>query len=159
MGVSGAGKSTLGRALAARLGWPFQEGDDLHPPANIAKMSAGVPLTDADRAPWLAEVGGWIDARLAEGGGGVITCSALKAAYRGMLTQGRPSVRLVYIQADKAVIEQRVAARRNHFMPVSLVESQFGDLEPPGLQEHAIVVQAGLPVEQQVARVANALNC
>jgi len=158
MGVSGSGKSTLGLALAKRLGWPFQEGDDLHPAGNIAKMSAGVPLTDADRAPWLAAVGAWIDGCLADGGGGVITCSALKAAYRKTLMQGRPSVRLVYIEADKVVIEQRVAARKNHFMPVSLVASQFADLEPPGMEGAAIVVRADLPVEEQIGKVVSALD-
>ena len=157
MGVSGSGKSTLGEALSKRLGWPFQEGDDLHPPANIAKMSAGVPLTDADRAPWLAAVGAWIDGRIAAGGGGVITCSALKAAYRKTLTQGRPSVRLIYLDADEAVIERRVAARKGHFMPASLVASQFADLEPPGLEEGAIVVLADQPIGAQVDTALEAL--
>jgi len=159
MGVSGAGKSTLGAVLAQRLGWPFQEGDDLHPPANIAKMSAGIPLTDEDRAPWLAAVGAWIDQCIAEGGGGVITCSALKAAYRRTLTERRPEVRLVYIEADAAVIEQRLAARKHHFMPVSLVASQFADLEPPALEERAIVVRADQSRDAQVAMVVGALAC
>ena len=158
MGVSGAGKSTIGKALAARLGWGFQEGDDLHPPANIAKMSAGIPLTDADRAPWLAAVGGWIDERIAQGDGGVITCSALKAAYRQTLTEGRPAARLVYLEGSKALIAKRVAARSDHFMPASLVDSQFADLEPPSPAERPITVSIEQPIADQVAAVVAALN-
>jgi gluconokinase len=156
-GVSGAGKSTLGAALAARLGWTFQEGDDLHPPANIAKMSGGVPLADADRAPWLAAVGGWIDRCFAEGGGGVITCSALKAAYRRTLTKGRSAVGLVYLEGSQAVIAERVAYRAGHFMPASLIDSQFADLEPPTPGEGAIVVAADWPIADQVEAVVGAL--
>jgi len=157
MGVSGAGKSTIGRALAARLGWPFQEGDDLHPPANIAKMSASVPLTDEDRAPWLAAIGAWIDRRIADGGGGVITCSALKAAYRRTLAEGRPAVRLVYLEGSKALIAERVGARTNHFMPASLVDSQFAALEPPSPDERAITVSIDQPIADQIAGVVEAL--
>lgn len=157
MGVSGAGKSTVGRALAARLGFVFQEGDDLHPPTNIAKMSAGVPLTDEDRAPWLAAVGAWIDCCIAAGGGGVIACSALKAAYRRVLTEGRSAVRVVYLEGSKAVIADRVTARKGHFMPASLVASQFADLEPPGLEEGAIVVLADQPIGAQVDTALEAL--
>jgi gluconokinase len=157
MGVSGAGKSTLGKALAARLGWTFQEGDDLHPTVNIAKMSIGVPLTDSDRAPWLAAIGAWIDRCIVQGGGGVITCSALKAAYRRTLTRGRPAVRLVYLEASKALIADRMAKRTGHFMPASLIDSQFADLEPPTSEGHAIVVAANLPIDDQVAAVVKAL--
>ena len=159
MGVAGAGKSTLARALAARLGWPFQDGDDLHPPANIARMSAGVPLTDTDRAPWLAEIGDWIDRCIAQGGGGVITCSALKAAYRRNLTESRPAVRLVYLDGSKVLIAARRADRAGHFMPPSLIDSQFADLEPPTPAEGAIVVAADLPVEEQVETVVRAAVC
>jgi gluconokinase len=158
MGVSGAGKSTLGRALAARLGWDFQEGDDLHPPANIAKMSAGLPLTDDDRAPWLVAVAAWIEARIASGQGGVVACSALKAAYRAELTQGQSSVRLVYLRGSKALIADRVARRTGHFMPPSLIDSQFAALEPPAPQEGAIVVSARASLTRQVAMVVAALN-
>ena len=158
MGVSGAGKSTVGKALAARLGWPFQEGDDLHPPANIAKMSAGIPLTDEDRTPWLAAVGAWIDGRIADGGGGVITCSALKAPYRRTLTQGRPAARLVYLEGSKTLIAKRVSARTDHFMPASLVDSQFAALEPPALDEHAITVSIDQPIADQVTAVVAALD-
>jgi gluconokinase len=157
MGVSGSGKSTLGKALAARLGWPFQEGDDLHPPANIARMSAGIPLTDQDRAPWLAAVGAWIDRCIANGGGGVITCSALKAAYRRTLTKGRPAVRLVFLDASKSLIAGRMASRTDHFMPPSLIDSQFADLESPMVEEGAIIVAADLPIDGQIEVVAKAL--
>jgi gluconokinase len=157
MGVAGSGKSTLGAALAVRLGWPFQEGDDLHPPANIAKMSAGIPLTDADRAPWLAAIGAWIDGCIAQGGGGVIACSALKAAYRRTLTEGRPAVRLVFLDASKSLIAGRMASRTGHFMPPSLIDSQFADLEPPTMEEGAIVVAANLPIDVQVGQMAKAL--
>ena len=158
MGVSGAGKSTVGRALATRLGWAFQEGDDLHPPANITKMSAGVPLTAEDRAPWLAAVGAWIDRCIAQGGGGAVTCSALKAAYRRTLTTGRPAVRLVYLEGSRALIAERMADRTGHFMPLSLVDSQFADLEPPTMEEGAIVVAADRPIESQVEAVIKALD-
>jgi carbohydrate kinase (thermoresistant glucokinase family) len=157
MGVSGSGKSTLGRALATRLDWPFQEGDDLHPPANIAKMSAGIPLNDADRAPWLSAVGDWIDRCSASGGGGVITCSALKAAYRRTLTLGRPAARLVYLEGSKALIAERMVRRAGHFMPASLIDSQFADLEPPAPEEDPIVVAADLPIDEQVDAVIKAL--
>ena len=158
MGVSGSGKSTLGLALAKRLGWPFQEGDDLHPAGNIAKMSAGVPLTDADRAPWLAAVGAWIAGCLADGGGGVITCSALKAAYRRTLTEERPVVRLVYLEGSKSLIAKRVTVRTDHFMPASLVDSQFADLEPPGPEENAILVSIDQPIDEQIETVVAALT-
>jgi carbohydrate kinase (thermoresistant glucokinase family) len=157
MGVSGSGKSTVGKALAMRLGWSFQEGDDLHPPANIAKMSAGIPLTDQGRAPWLAAVGDWIDRCIANGGGGVVTCSALKAAYRRTLTAGRPEVRLVYLEGSKALIVGRMASRTDHFMPPSLIDSQFADFEPPTSEEGAIVVAADLPIEEQVDVVVKTL--
>src|ERR1022692_2082041 len=129
MGVSGVGKTTLAEALARRLGWTFKEGDDLHPAANIAKMKAGHPLTDADRAPWLDAIGAWIDARLAEGQSGVITCSALKHAYRDRLDAGRPRTTFVFMQLDQQAVAARIASRKGHFMPPSLLASQFADLE------------------------------
>ncbi len=140
MGVSGSGKSTIAEALAADLHWPFQEGDALHPPANVQKMHHGIPLTDADRAPWLAAIRAWIDARLAEGEPGLITCSALKRAYRTGLVGGRPNVRLLYLRADAAVLEERLRKRTGHFMPASLLESQLQTLEEPRADERPIVV-------------------
>jgi carbohydrate kinase (thermoresistant glucokinase family) len=148
MGVSGCGKSTIARAIAEHFGWPFQEGDDLHPPANIAKMHAGQPLTDADRAPWLRAVAGWIDARLADrpegdgaggdGAGGVITCSLLKRAYRDQVIGGKAGVRLLYPYGSQALIAGRMQARHGHFMPASLLDSQFATLEPPSEEERPL---------------------
>ena len=156
MGVAGAGKSTLAKALAAKLGWTFLEGDDLHPPANVAKMRAGHALEDADRWPWLAAIGEWIDARAGEPA--VIACSALKRSYREFLGRGRPFVRTVYLDGSPELVGERVAARRDHYFPTSLVASQFEALEPPGPNEHAIVVAMALPVEAQVRHVIEALR-
>jgi carbohydrate kinase (thermoresistant glucokinase family) len=154
MGVTGAGKSTIAEALNRQLGWNFQEGDDLHPAANIAKMHAGVPLTDADRAPWLAAVKAWIDARLAAAEPGLITCSALKRSYRDFLVAGRPSVRILYLRADRATLESHLAHRTGHFMPPSLLQSQLNTLEEPAPDEHAITVQLRDTVEETVAEAA-----
>ena len=140
MGVSGAGKTTVGKMIAARLGWPFDDGDDLQPTANIAKMHGGTPLTDADRAPWLAAIGAWIDARAAASEPGVVACSALKRAYRDTLRKGRPQVRIVYLRGSKAEIAERLAHRAGHFWPAKLLDSQFADLEEPTADERAIVV-------------------
>ncbi len=140
MGVSGAGKSTIAEAMNEALHWPYQEGDALHPPSNVQKMHHGIALTDADRAPWLASIRAWIDARLAAGEPGLITCSALKRAYRTGLVGGRANVRLLYLQADAAVLEARLRQRTGHFMPASLLESQLSTLEEPGPDERPIVV-------------------
>ena len=158
MGVAGAGKSTLAFALAERLGWPFQEGDSLHPAGNIAKMAAGRALDDFDRAPWLDAVAGWIETTAARGGGGVVTCSALKRAYRERLTSGAAPVRIVHVAGDRALISGRLAGRRGHFMPPGLLDSQFATLEPPGADEGAIIVDASWPQEDQVEAVLRALG-
>ena len=157
MGVSGSGKTTIGRALARRLGWLFQEGDALHPPENVAKMSAGYPLDDADRAPWLAAIAALIDEWRARGKAGVITCSALKRRYREVIIGDRPGVRLVYLAGSRALIAERLAARRGHFMPASLLDSQFATLEPPLPKECAIAVSVDAPVAAIVARIAASL--
>ena len=138
MGVSGVGKSTIGQALAECLGVPFADADDFHPPANVAKMRTGTPLTDDDRWPWLDAIGAWLDAQAGEGG--VITCSALKRAYRDRLRAGRPAVRLLYLHGDPALVMARQAARQGHFMPASLMASQYATLEPPGPEENAIAL-------------------
>ena len=153
MGVSGVGKTTLGEALAGRLGWDFIDGDALHPAANIAKMKAGVPLTDSDRAPWLDAVAAWIDGQLSAGRAGVVTCSALKRAYRDRLDKGRPSVTFVYIQLDQADVAERMAARQGHFFAPSLLASQFADLEPPQADEPVMVVDGAQPIPAQVDAV------
>jgi len=140
MGVSGCGKTTVARLLAERLGWQMQEGDALHPPANVAKMSAGTPLTDEDRWPWLREIAAVIDRWRAAGTSGVVTCSALKRAYRDILVGDRPDVRLAYLRGSKPLIAERLAARKGHFMPPALLDSQFATLEEPGADERPIVL-------------------
>ncbi|HEY3951040.1 gluconokinase [Phenylobacterium sp.] len=157
MGVAGAGKSTLGAALAERLGWAFLEADDLHPPANVEKMRAGVPLDDADRAPWLAAVGRFIDGWAVEGRPGVVACSALKRAYRDTLRAAHPHLRLVYVATDETLAHIRVGRRADHYYPASLVPSQFAALEPPAADEDAITVDAAQPTEAQVVATLAAL--
>jgi ribose 5-phosphate isomerase A len=140
MGVSGVGKTSVAQALAARLGWPFEEGDGLHPPENVAKMAMGAPLTDADRRPWLEAVASWIDGQRARGRPGVITCSALKRAYREVIIGDRPEVKLVYLRGDRSLIANRLAKRRGHFMPPGLLSSQFDALEEPTADEGPLTV-------------------
>ena len=147
-GVSGSGKSVVGEALARRLGCPFQEGDAFHPAANVAKMHAGEPLTDADRAPWLDRVGGWIAAQAASGESGVISCSALRRAYRDRLrAAGGPALRFVLLDPPAAELRRRLAARTGHFMPASLLDSQLVTLEEPGAEEDVLRIEAVAPVE------------
>ena len=153
MGVSGCGKTTVGRALAERLGRPFHEGGALHPPENVAKMASGTPLSDADRAPWLEAVAAWIDGQRRIGTGGVVSCSALKQAYRRVIIGERRDVRLVYLRGDRDAIATRLAARTDHFMPLSLLDSQFATLEEPGSDERPIVVDASLSIDEIVAAV------
>ena len=148
MGVSGSGKTTIAKALAARLGWPFEEGDALHPEANVAKMHAGLPLTDADRQPWLEAVAAWIDGQRAKRLPGIITCSALKRSYRQVIIGNRPELRLVYLRGSRALIAERLERRHGHFMPPSLLQSQLDTLEEPGDDEKPIVVDVGPPAEQ-----------
>lgn len=140
MGVSGCGKSTIGAQLGGRLGWLFRDADSFHPPENIAKMNRGAPLTDADRAPWLAAIAAWIDGRLAAGEPGIVSCSALKHAYRDAILGGRDGVRLVYLKGEKDLIAKRIAARLDHFMPPALLDSQFATLEEPGADERPLAV-------------------
>jgi gluconokinase len=155
MGVSGAGKSALAQALSGALGWPFQEGDALHPAANVRKMHAGIALTDEDRAPWLAAIKAWIDARLAAGENGLVTCSALKRAYRDTLIDGRKTVRTLYLEADAGILRDRLVHRTGHFMPPSLLESQLQTLEEPQADEHPIVVHMeGTPEQNCMAALA-----
>ncbi len=143
MGVSGSGKTTIAALLAAALGCQFQEGDDLHPAANIEKMRNGIPLTDEDRLVWLQRIADEIDRWRAKGEAGVLTCSALKRSYRDMIIGGRPEVTLVYLKGSSDLIRRRMAARQEHFMPVALLESQFATLEEPTPDEHPITVDVG----------------
>jgi carbohydrate kinase (thermoresistant glucokinase family) len=138
MGVAGCGKTAVAEALAARLGWAFQEGDALHPPANVEKMHGGTPLTDADRWPWLDRIAAWIDARRAAGESAIVTCSALKRAYRERIIGARAEVRLVFLHGERALLAERIGARRDHFMPASLLDSQLATLEPPEADERPI---------------------
>jgi len=138
MGVSGAGKSTVGALLAERLGWPFEDGDSFHPPANVAKMRAGTPLTDEDRWPWLRAIAARIGAARAAGAGVVIACSALKQAYRDVLRDGHADVRFLHLTGEPALIMARQAARTGHYMPASLVASQFATLEQPETEADVI---------------------
>jgi gluconokinase len=140
MGVSGAGKSTIAALLAARLGWIYEDADWFHPPANLEKMHAGKPLTDEDRWPWLEAIAAWIDATRRKGGHGVIACSALKRAYRDILVGDRRDVRIVYLKGERELIARRTALRHGHFMPASLLDSQFAALQEPREDERPIVV-------------------
>jgi len=147
MGVSGSGKSTVGAALAQRLGVPFADADDFHPPANIAKMSAGHPLDDRDRHPWLEAVGRW----LAEHpGGGVISCSALKRTYRDQLRHHASEVEFLLLEGSREVIAKRQAGRLDHFMPASLLASQLATLEPLEPDEHGVVIDVDQSVHDIV---------
>jgi carbohydrate kinase (thermoresistant glucokinase family) len=148
MGVSGSGKTTVAVMLAGALGVAFLEGDDLHPPANVEKMKSGSPLSDADRLPWLEAIACRIDDWRSKGVAGVVTCSALKRAYRDILIGDRPDVRLVYLKGSHDLIRERMAARHEHFMPLGLLDSQFDTLQEPGPDERPIVVEvASRPAE------------
>jgi gluconokinase len=151
MGVTGSGKSTVASLLADRLDWPFEEGDDLHPEANVKKMAQGHPLTDEDRWPWLARVRAWIDERVAAGEPGIITCSALKRSYRDVLRNEH--VLFVYLAGTREQLLIRLRARQGHFMPVSLLDSQLADLEPPGADEQAIRIDISESAQQQAERI------
>lgn len=140
MGVSGSGKSTVGESLGDRLDWPFRDGDSFHSPANVAKMHAGIPLTDEDRWPWLAAIAAWIAELRRQGRHGIVACSALKRTYRDALRDGHDDVCFVYLDGSKELIAARLARRKDHFMPSSLLDSQFATLEPPGPDEGPITV-------------------
>jgi gluconokinase len=145
MGVSGSGKSTVGKELAARLQWPYADGDTFHSPENVAKMAAGIALTDADRWPWLHTVEDWIAEKLRAGSSCVVACSALRTSYRDLLreaTNGVPggTVRFVFLDVDRTLLRQRLLARHGHFMHADMLDSQLATLEPPGAAEHSITI-------------------
>jgi len=158
MGVSGSGKSTIAEHLAARLGWRYVDGDLFHPPANVAKMSAGYPLTDEDRWPWLRTIAAEIDRLAAAGTRAVVACSALKRAYRDILAHGRDDVRIVFLDGTKDLIAKRLAARKGHFMPPGLLDSQFKTLEPPQPSEQPITVSIDASVDGIVNDIVRQLE-
>jgi carbohydrate kinase (thermoresistant glucokinase family) len=158
MGVSGSGKTTVGETLAERTGWPFVDADLLHPQANIDKMEAGIPLTDADRLPWLHLVANWIRQRREAGEPGVVACSALRRAYRDILREADPALRIVYLQASRDVLVQRLRERKGHFFPRVLLDSQLATLEEPGPDENAISVSIGQSLATTVDSVLAALG-
>ncbi|GAA2416267.1 gluconokinase [Streptomyces glaucosporus] len=156
MGVAGTGKTTIGPLLADRLGVPYAEGDDFHPAANIAKMTAGQPLTDEDRLPWLDDIGAW--ARGREGLGGVVSCSALKRSYRDRLRAAAPGVVFVHLAGDRRLIEDRMSHREGHFMPTALLDSQFATLQPLEPDEPGFAVDVSGSPEEIAERAAAALR-
>lgn len=156
-GVAGSGKTTVGRALAQQLGVPFTDADDLHPPANVAKMAGGTPLDDTDREPWLDAVADWIGAAEHDRGGGVIACSALKRSHRDQLRRGHRSVWFVQLVAEPAVLARRMVERRDHFMPPGLLGSQLADLQPLAPDEPGTIVDAALSPGRVIGVVMTAL--
>jgi gluconokinase len=158
MGVSGSGKSTVGTLLARALQWEFGDADSFHPPANVEKMREGIPLTDKDRWPWLRAIAAWIDKKRAAGTCGVVTCSALKRRYRDILIGDRTDVRLVYLKGSEELIARRMAMRHGHFMPPSLLSSQFAALEEPGPDERPIIVSIEPPPAAIVAQILSMLD-
>jgi gluconokinase len=158
MGVSGSGKSTVGKLLAERLGWDFAEADDFHPEANVAKMSAGVALTDSDRWPWLRAIAAWMSERSAAGVDVVVTCSALRRVYRDVLREAGSVVRFVHVAGDRELIAERMASRSGHFMPATLLASQLATLEPLEDDEDGVVVDLALPPAQIVDQALQRLG-
>jgi len=153
MGVSGSGKTTIAQALSDRLGWTFADGDDFHSADARAKMHAGIPLTDADRIPWLERIAAWITSRHAEGKDAVIACSALRRTYRNILTSAAPDTRIIYLKGSPELIASRLRHRAGHFMPPSLLSSQFETLQEPEPDEAAIKVD----VDGTVASIVDAI--
>jgi gluconokinase len=158
MGVSSSGKSTVGSLLAGQLHWEFEDGDWFHPARNIDKMHAGIPLTDEDRAPWLIAIADFIDKARLSGQHVVVACSALKRRYRTVIIGNRPDVRLIYLKGDMQLISRRFAARHEHFMPQTLMQSQFDTLEEPGPDEHPIVVSIEPRPREIVAKILDILR-
>jgi gluconokinase len=158
MGVAGSGKSTIGEALAARLGWRYEDGDAFHPASNVAKMSAGQPLTDEDRWPWLKAIADEIDRLSASHERAVVACSALRRIYRDILVHGRHDIGIVYLEGTQALIGDRLGHRKGHFMPPGLLASQFKTLEPPTPDEHPITVSIDASVEAIVDDIVTQLK-
>ena len=162
MGVSGCGKSTVGAAAAAHMGWRFVEGDSLHPPENVAKMAAGQALNDEDRAGWLDTLAAQLAQARRAGQGLVVSCSALKRAYRDRLRSGDPDTLFVYLAGEQSLIASRMAARQHEYMPASLLQSQFATLQPPEPDEHALrlsILDAPAQITQSIAQHLQVLAC
>lgn len=157
MGVSGAGKSEIGARLASELGVPYLEGDSFHPPANVAKMSAGIPLDDADRAGWLQKLSEEISNARQRGEGLVLSCSSLKRRYRDVLRKGDPGLRFAHLNGERNILEQRMRTRPGHYMPASLLDSQLRDLEPLQADETGLCLDLALPPQQLVAEILQSL--
>jgi len=155
MGVAGSGKTTIGQKLAQALGWSFHDADEFHPAANIAKMSAGIPLDDRDRAPWLAAMRACIDACLARGESSVVACSALRERYRAILLDGTDRVQGVFLHGDYPLLLRRISQRQGHFMKENMLRSQFEALEPP---RHVLTLDAALPPDEIVSRICQTLK-
>jgi carbohydrate kinase (thermoresistant glucokinase family) len=158
MGVSGSGKSTVGAALSKRIGFAFEDGDAYHPDANVAKMHAGIPLTDDDRRPWLQAIAAAIDRKAEAHTPVIIACSALKRAYRDILVHGRGDVRIVYLKGTRGLIAERLSRRDHHFMPASLLASQFATLEEPAPDEGVVAVAIDGTVDEIVAAIVERLH-
>lgn len=158
MGVSGCGKSTVAALLAGRLGWAFIEGDALHSPENVRKMSQGIPLTDEDRRPWLQDIARTIQGWRQCGQPGVIACSSLRRSYREIILDHADDLCFAYLRGGFQLIEQRLTARQGHYMPVRLLESQFMTLEEPVADEPAITLDVGAPAETLTSTIIEALN-
>jgi carbohydrate kinase (thermoresistant glucokinase family) len=158
MGVSGSGKSTIANALGQKLGWVVEDADQFHPESNVKKMSAGIPLTDDDRWPWLQAIAAEIARKRTSGTSVIMACSALKRTYRDILVQGHRDVRIVYLRGRKELIAERLAARKNHFMPPGLLDSQFRTLEEPTADEHPLVVDIDATVDEIADRIVALLE-
>lgn len=157
-GVAGSGKTTVGRLLAERMKWEFADGDSFHSAANVEKMRRGIPLTDADRWPWLRAIGTWMDQRIGAGESAIVACSALKRAYRDALLDGRPGVRMVFLDISEQDDEDRLRSRHGHFFPEKLLDSQFTDLEMPQESERLALLHPSRTPEQTVADVMGVLG-
>jgi gluconokinase len=158
MGVSGSGKTSVAQELTRQLSWDYVEGDDLHPEANVAKMAGGIPLDDEDRRPWLQRIADAIGEHETAGTSLIVTCSALKRSYRDLLREGHPSVWFAHVQASPKVLAERLAHRKGHYMPPSLLDSQLATLEPLGDGEPGDVIAGDGPLQQTVTDLLSDLR-